>query len=72
LLNQKTIYILLFYSAAQAIKFLNKRYSLYHNAVKQAFETANKIAEDFDAKKIFSAYRSQLEAEGVENRHLCR
>jgi DNA-binding ferritin-like protein len=45
------------------LNFLNKRYSLYHNAVKQAFETANKT-EDFDAKKIFSAYRSQLEAEG--------
>jgi hypothetical protein len=48
----------------QVIKFSKQKDTLYHNAVKQAFETANKIAEDFDAKKIFSAYRSQLEAEG--------
>ena len=53
-----------FYSAIQAIKFSTQKDVLYQNAVKQAFETANKIAGDFDGKKIFSVYRSQLEAEG--------
>jgi len=53
-----------FYSTIQAIKFSTQKDSLYQNAVKQAFETANKIAGDFDGKKIFFKYRSQLEAEG--------
>ncbi|WP_291097643.1 MULTISPECIES: tetratricopeptide repeat protein [unclassified Flavobacterium] len=53
-----------FYSTIQAIKFSTQKDALYQNAVKQAFETANKIAGDFDGKKIFFKYRSQLEAEG--------
>lgn len=53
-----------FYSAIQAIKFSTQKDALYQNAVKQAFEIANKIAGDFDGKKIFFKYRSQLEAEG--------
>lgn len=53
-----------FYSTIQAIKFSKQKDVLYQNAVKQAFETANKIAGDFDGKKIFFAYRRQLEAEG--------
>lgn len=53
-----------FYSSIQAIKFSKQKDALYQNAVKQAFDIANIIAEDFDDKKIFSAYRSQLEAEG--------
>lgn len=53
-----------FYSAIQAIKFSIQKDALYQNAVKQAFETANKIAGDFDGKKIFFKYRSQPEAEG--------
>ena len=52
-----------FYSTVQAIKFSTQKDALYQNAVKQAFETANKIAGDFDGKKIFFTYRSQLEAE---------
>jgi hypothetical protein len=53
-----------FYSTLQAIKFSTQKDALYQNAVKQAFEVAKVIAGDFDGKKIFSAYRSQLEAEG--------
>lgn len=53
-----------FYNAIQSIKFSLKQDALYQNAVKQAFDTANKIAEDFDGKKKFFKYRSQLEAEG--------
>lgn len=53
-----------FYSAIQAIKFSKQKDALYQNAVKQAFDIANKIARDINGKKIFSAYRSQLEAEG--------
>lgn len=53
-----------FYSAIQAIKFSKQQDALYQNAVKQAFDIANKIAGDFDGKKIFFKYRSQLEAEG--------
>lgn len=53
-----------FYSTIQAIKLATPKDALYQNAVKQAFETANKIAADFDGKKIFFTYRSQLEAHG--------
>jgi Tfp pilus assembly protein PilF len=53
-----------FYSAIQAIKFSIQKDALYQNAVKQAFDIANKIAGDFDGKKIFFKFRSQLEAEG--------
>lgn len=53
-----------FYSAIQAIKFSKQKDASCQNAVKQAFETANKIAGDFDGEKIFSVYRSKLEAEG--------
>lgn len=53
-----------FYSAIQAIKFSIQKDALYQNAVKQVFDIANKIAGDFDGKKIFFKYRSQLEAEG--------
>ena len=53
-----------FYSALQAIKNSTQKDALYQNAVKQAFDIANKIAGDFDGKKIFFKYRSQLEAEG--------
>ena len=53
-----------FYSTIQAIKFSLQKDTLYQNAVKQAFDVANKITEDFDGKKIFFTYRSQLEAEG--------
>ncbi|MDI1316903.1 tetratricopeptide repeat protein [Flavobacterium sp.] len=53
-----------FYSAIQAIKFSLHKDTLYDNALKQAFDIANKIAGDFDGKKIFFKYRSQLEAEG--------
>lgn len=38
--------------------------SLHQNALKQAFAVANKIAVDFDGKKLFKTYRSQLEAQG--------
>jgi Flp pilus assembly protein TadD len=38
--------------------------ALYQNALKQAFAVANKIAGDFDGKKLFKTYRSQLEAQG--------
>jgi tetratricopeptide (TPR) repeat protein len=38
--------------------------ALYKNALKQAFVIANKIAVDFDGKKLFKTYRSQLEAQG--------
>jgi tetratricopeptide (TPR) repeat protein len=53
-----------FYSAIQAIKFSIQSDALYQNAVKQAFDIANKISADFNGKKIFFKYRSQLEAEG--------
>ena len=53
-----------FYSTLQAIKFSTQKDTLYQNAVKQAFEVAKVIAGDFDGKKIFFKYRSQLEAEG--------
>lgn len=53
-----------FYSTLQAIKFSTQKDALYQNAVKQAFEVAKVIAGDFDGKKIFFKYRSQLEAEG--------
>ena len=53
-----------FYSAIQAIKFSIQKDALYQNAVKQAFEVTKVIAGDFDGKKIFFKYRSQLEAEG--------
>ena len=53
-----------FHSAIQAIKFSIQKDALYQNAVKQAFDIANKIAGDFDGKKIFFKYRSQLEADG--------
>jgi Flp pilus assembly protein TadD len=38
--------------------------ALYQNALKQAFAVANKIAADFDGKKIFKTHRSRLEALG--------
>jgi Tfp pilus assembly protein PilF len=53
-----------FYSAIQAIKFSTQKDALYQNAVKQAFEVAKLIAGDFDGRKIFFKYRSQLEDEG--------
>ncbi|MBN8565719.1 MAG: hypothetical protein J0M25_03140, partial [Flavobacteriales bacterium] len=52
-----------FYSTIQALKFSNQKDVLYQNAVKQAFDISKNIAEDFDGKKIFFKYRSQLEAE---------
>lgn len=53
-----------FSNTIQAIKFSTQKDALYQNAVKQAFEVAKIIVGDFDGKKIFYTYRSQLEAEG--------
>jgi tetratricopeptide (TPR) repeat protein len=48
----------------QSIKQATNPDTLYQNALKQAFDLANKIESDFDGKKLFKTYRSQLEAEG--------
>lgn len=53
-----------FNSTIQSIKHSKSSEVLYQNALKQAFDIANKIAGDFDGEKIFFTYRSQLEAEG--------
>ena len=46
------------------IKQTTNEDALYQNAVKQAFDLANKIGNDLDGKKLFKTYRSQLEAQG--------
>lgn len=53
-----------FYSTIQAIKQSTNKEALYQNALKQAFDLANKIASDSDGEKLFKTYRSQLEAHG--------
>jgi tetratricopeptide (TPR) repeat protein len=53
-----------FYSTIQAIKQSTNEEALYQNALKQAFDLANKIASDSDGEKLFKTYRSQLEAQG--------
>lgn len=52
-----------FYSVIQTIKFSTQKDTLYQNAVKLAFDLANKIIIDFDGKKTINVYRSQLENE---------
>jgi len=53
-----------FYSCIECLKRSKSIDELYQNAFRKAFDIANKIAGDFDGKKIFFKYRSQLEAEG--------
>ncbi|SHM44500.1 tetratricopeptide repeat protein [Flavobacterium xanthum] len=53
-----------FYSTIQAIKQSTNEEALYQNALKQAFDLANKIASDSDGEKLFKTYRSQLEDQG--------
>ena len=53
-----------FYSGIQCLKYTKSADVLYQNALKTAFEIANKLASDFDGKTIFHAYKSQLEAAG--------
>ena len=48
----------------QSIKQSTNPDLLYQNAVKQAFDLANKIGNDYEGKKLFKTYRSQLEAQG--------
>jgi tetratricopeptide (TPR) repeat protein len=48
----------------QSIKQATNPDALYQSALKQAFDLANKIGSDYDGKKLFKTYRSQLEAEG--------
>jgi tetratricopeptide (TPR) repeat protein len=53
-----------FYSTIQAIKFNQNKDTLHQNAVKQAFEIAQKIIATDTGKKIYRAYRQKLELEG--------
>jgi tetratricopeptide (TPR) repeat protein len=53
-----------FYSTIKAIKLCKTKDALYQNAVRQAFDIANKIIETGEAKKIFRNYRHKLEFEG--------
>jgi tetratricopeptide (TPR) repeat protein len=53
-----------FYSILQAIKLTKNKDVLYQNSVKQAFDVAKKIIATDTGKKIFRAYRHQLEFEG--------
>ena len=53
-----------FYSTIQTIKFSTAKDVLYQNAFRKAFKIARNITSDFDGKKIFYTYRSQLEKEG--------
>jgi Tfp pilus assembly protein PilF len=53
-----------FYSTVQAIKLSVTKDVLYHNAVKQSFDIANKIIGTGQGKKIFREYRHKLEFEG--------
>lgn len=53
-----------FYSCIECLKRSKSTDELYQNAFRKAFEIARKISSDFDGKKIFYAYRSQLEKEG--------
>jgi Flp pilus assembly protein TadD len=48
----------------QSIKQATNPDALYQNAVKQAFDLANKIGNEYDGIKLFKTYRSQLEAQG--------
>lgn len=48
----------------QSIKQTTNPDVLYQNALKQAFDLANKIGNEYDGKKLFKTYRSQLEAQG--------
>jgi Flp pilus assembly protein TadD len=48
----------------QSIKQATNPDALYQNAVKQAFDLANKIGNEYDGKRLFKTYRSQLEAQG--------
>ena len=47
-----------------SIKQATNEDALYKNAVKQAFDLANKIGNDSDSEKLFKTYRSQLEDQG--------
>ena len=53
-----------FYSCIECLKRSKSTDELYQNAFRKAFEIARKISSEFDGKKIFYAYRSQLEKEG--------
>ena len=53
-----------FYSILQAIKLTKNKDVLYQNSVRQAFDVAKKIIATDEGKKIFRAYRHQLELEG--------
>jgi tetratricopeptide (TPR) repeat protein len=53
-----------FYSTIQTLKQSMDKDALYNNALKQAFELANKIGNDNDGKVLFKGYRSQLEDQG--------
>ena len=53
-----------FYSCIQCLKLAKSTDVLYQNALKTAFEIAHSISGDFEGKKIFYTYRSQLEKEG--------
>jgi hypothetical protein len=53
-----------FYSTIQTLKQSMDKDPLYNNALKQAFELANKIGNDNDGKVLFKGYRSQLEDQG--------
>lgn len=48
----------------QSIKQTTNPDALYQNALKQAFDLANKIGAEYDGKILFKTYRSQLEAQG--------
>jgi hypothetical protein len=52
-----------FYSCMQCLKQVSSTDVWYQNALKKAFEIARTIAVDFDGKKIFYTYKSQLEKE---------
>jgi tetratricopeptide (TPR) repeat protein len=53
-----------FYSSIQSLKFAKETDELYQNGFRKAFEIARTIATDFEGKKIFYTYKSQLEKEG--------
>jgi Tfp pilus assembly protein PilF len=53
-----------FYSTIQTLKQSMDKDALYNNALKQAFELANKIGNDDDGKVLFKGYRNQLEDQG--------
>lgn len=53
-----------FFSTVQAIRLSNTKDVIYQNAVKQAFQLANRLIASGVGKKIFREYRHKLEFDG--------